>query len=137
MNKEEIFNRWGEQKSRGWWRGYNESPPELDSNDPRHPRFDPLYEQVDPTLLPRAESLQQCQQRTLQYWREQIAPRVQTGKRLLVVSHGNTIRALRMHVENISIQAFEQLEIPSAAPLVYRFNDEMELLEMEWPGQPD
>ena len=135
MNKEEIFSHWGEQQSQLWWRGYSDSPPELDDNDPRHPRFDPLYEQVDPDLLPRAESLQQCQQRTLHYWQEQIVPRIQTGKRLLVVSHGNTIRALRMHVENISVHAIEEIEIPSASPLVYHFNAEMELIEMEWLGE--
>lgn len=132
MNKSEIFTQWGEQQSHCWWRGYSESPPELDHEDPRHPRFDPLYREIDPALLPRAESLQQCQQRTLICWQEQIAPRIQAGKRLLIVTHGNTLRALRMCMENISIQAIEQVEIPSAVPLIYRFNAKMELLHIEY-----
>ena len=137
MNKTQIFTKWGKQQSHCWWRGYSESPPELDHDDPRHPRFDPRYCDIDPALLPRAESLQQCQQRTLVYWQEQIAPRVQAGKRLLVISHGNTLRALRMCVENISIQVIEQTEMPSAVPLVYRFNAEMQLLDIEWLGETD
>lgn len=132
MNKTDIFSTWGAQQTRCWWRGYCESPPELDLDDPRHPRFDARYGDVDPSMLPRAESLQQCQQRTLIYWREQIVPRVQAGKRLLVISHGNTLRALRMRVENIPIHVIEHTEMPSAVPLVYRFNAVMELLEIEW-----
>ncbi|KPJ88749.1 MAG: phosphoglyceromutase [Gammaproteobacteria bacterium SG8_11] len=132
MSKPEIFSKWGEKRSFSWWRGYSESPPALDHDDPRHPRFDPRYSHIDPTLLPRTESLQQCQQRTMIYWQEQIAPRVQAGKRLLVISHGNTLRALRMCVEKISIQVIEQTEMPSAVPLVYRFKANMELLEIEW-----
>lgn len=132
LDKTEIFNTWGEQLTQSWWRGYSEPPPELDDDDPRHPRFEPQYSDVDPKQLPGTESLQQCQQRLLHYWQEQIVPRVKSGKRLLVVSHGNTLRALRMHVEHISKQDIELIEIPSATPLVYRFNAEMELLEVEW-----
>ena len=132
MNKTDIFRTWGVQQSRCWWRGYCEAPPELDLDDPRHPRFDPRYDDVAPSLLPRAESLQQCQQRTLICWREQIVPRVQAGKRVLVISHGNTLRALRMRVENIPIHVIEHTEMPSAVPLVYRFNAGMDLLEIKW-----
>lgn len=137
MNKTEIFAQWGEHQSRLWWRGYHEPPPALEHDDPRHPRFEPSYQAVNPALLPRSESLQQCQQRTLPYWEEEITARVQEGKRLLVVSHGNTLRAIRMHVEKISVEAIETVEIPSAAPLVYRFNTEMELVEMEWLDKPE
>jgi len=65
MNKHEIFATWGEEASRRWWRGYYEPPPALDRDDPRHPRFDPLYAAVDPRDLPASESLRDCQQRTL------------------------------------------------------------------------
>ena len=65
LNKQEIFARWGEQRYRRWWRGYFEAPPPLELNDPRHPRFDPLYAELDPVLLPRSESLSDCQHRLL------------------------------------------------------------------------
>lgn len=132
LNKTEISDTWGDLQAQSWWRGYSEPPPELDDDDPRHPRFEPQYSDIDPKHLPGTESLQQCQQRLLRYWHEEIIPRVKSGKRLLIVSHGNTLRALRMHVEKLSEQEIEHIEIPSAVPLVYRFNANMELLEVEW-----
>jgi len=131
MDKATIFAEWGEERSRRWWRGYDESPPPLDYEDPRHPRFEPIYHQLDPAQLPCSESLAQCQQRTLPCWQEELAPAVARGRRLLVISHGNTLRAIRMHVEQLSADEVERLEIPSAAPLIYRFNSEMKLLEVE------
>ena len=132
LNKSEIVNTWGETQSHRWWRGYSEPPPELDLNDPRHPRFETLYNDIEPKLLPSTESLQQCQQRLMHYWQQQIVPRMKSEKRLLVVTHGNTLRALRMHIENISARDIEHIEIPSAAPLAYLFNAEMELVDMDW-----
>ena len=132
MSKIEIFKTWGEQQSYAWWRGYETPPPALDDDDPRHPRLDPLYNNVKRELLPYSESLQQCQQRTLDYWEQQIVPRIKSGKRLLIVSHGNTMRALCMQIEKISVHDVEQLEIPAAEPLVYHFNKDMELLNAKW-----
>ncbi len=131
MNKTEIFEQWGEEHSRRWWRGYHESPPALEQDDPRHPRFEPIYKALDPGLLPRSESLEQCQLRALPYWQEEVVQKVTSGRRLLIISHGNTLRAIRMHVEQISVEAVERLEIPSAAPLIYRFTGQMELVEVE------
>ena len=132
MSKIEIIEKWGEQDSFAWWRGYATPPPPLDHNDPRNPRLDPLYGNVEPALLPRSESLEQCQQRVLHYWDQGLVPRINSGKRLLVVSHGNTMRALCMNIENISEKDIERLEIPAAEPLVYHFNQGMELLDFEW-----
>jgi len=132
MNKQEIFTAWGEQQSYCWWRGYNEPPPPLDDNDLRHPRFDECYADIDASLLPSSESLEQCMQRLIPYWQEVIVPSIQSGQRLLIVSHGNTLRSLRMHVENIDPEEIQHIEIPSAVPLVYRFNSDMELLGFEW-----
>jgi len=132
MNKQEIFAAWGEEQSQRWWRGYNEPPPELSDDDPRHPKYDRLYDDIDPALLPTSESLRQCQQRLIPYWQDVILPRIQSGQRLLIVSHGNTLRALRMQLENISASDIENMEIPSAVALLYRFNNEMELQNYEW-----
>lgn len=132
LSKKEIFDAWGEQNYRRWWRGYFEPPPPLDIDDPRHPRFDPLYAELEPTLLPRSESLRDCQQRLLPYWEEELAPRIATGKRLLVISHGNTIRSLVMHLDNIPPDRIEQVEIPSGVPLLYRFSENLAVLQREW-----
>lgn len=134
MTKPEILARWGEAQARRWWRGYFDRPPELHRDDPRHPRFSPLYRHLDPGLLPAAESLQDCQRRTLPYWQQAIAPRVASGQRLLVVSHGNTLRALVMHLDGIDPEAMERVEIPSGIPLIYRFAPDLTPLGREWLG---
>ena len=132
MNKQEIFATWGEEESRRWWRGYFAPPPPLELDDPRHPRFDPIYANLDPALLPRSESLADCQRRLLPYWQEVLAPRIAANMRLLVVSHGNTLRSLVMHLDGIAPEAIEHVEIAPGVPLVYRFNDEMEAVGREW-----
>lgn len=131
LSKQEIFAIWGEQNSRRWWRGYFDPPPPLEMDDPRHPRFDPHYAGFDPALLPRSESLSDCQRRLLPYWHEVLAPRIASGHKLLVISHGNTIRSLVMHLERIAPDAIEGVEIPSGAPLVYRFGSALEVAGRE------
>jgi 2,3-bisphosphoglycerate-dependent phosphoglycerate mutase len=132
MNKHEIFATWGEEASRRWWRGYYMPPPPLDRDDPRHPRFDPLYADLDPKELPASESLRDCQQRTLPYWNEVLVPRLRAGRRLLVVSHGNTLRGLVMHLDNLSAEAMEHVEIPSGVPMVVHFAPDLTVLGHEW-----
>jgi 2,3-bisphosphoglycerate-dependent phosphoglycerate mutase len=121
MDKKQIFAAWGEERSRRWWRGYFDPPPALSADDPRHPRFDPRYADLAADELPASESLADCQRRTLPYWREVMAPRVRAGRRLLVVSHGNTLRGLVMHFDGLDAEAMMHVEMPPAVPLVYRF----------------
>jgi 2,3-bisphosphoglycerate-dependent phosphoglycerate mutase len=132
MNKREIFDTWGELSYRRWWRGYFKPPPPLDLDDPRHPRFDPLYAELDPALLPRSESLYDCQQRLLPWWNEAAAPRIIAGRRLLVISHGNTMRSLVMHLEHIPPEDIHKVEIPSGVPLLYRFDAQLGVTGKEW-----
>lgn len=132
MVKREIFAAWGEENSRRWWRGYHEPPPALAGDDPRHPRHDPRYRDLDPTLLPATESLRDCQRRTLPYWRDTLLPRIAAGRRLLVVSHGNTLRGLVMHLDGIPAADMEHVEIPSGVPLVYRFSADLGSACREW-----
>jgi 2,3-bisphosphoglycerate-dependent phosphoglycerate mutase len=132
LSKQEIFSTWGEQRYRRWWRGYFEAPPPLELSDSRHPRFDPLYAELDAALLPCSESLSDCQRRLLPYWHDVLVPRLAGNRRLLVVSHGNTIRSLVMHLEQIAPDAIEGVEIPSGVPLVYRFNKALETVGREW-----
>ena len=132
MNKREIFATWGEEASRRWWRGYFEPPPPLDPDDPRHPRFDPLYATLAPRDLPASESLRDCQRRMLPYWSEVLLPRLRAGRRLLLISHGNTLRGLVMHLDGLSAEAMERVEIPSGVPLIYRFDATGAVLGREW-----
>lgn len=132
LYKEEIIAAWGEQNARRWWRGYFDAPPPLDMNDPRHPRFDSLYTGIDPALLPCSESLLDCQLRLLPYWHEVLMPSLVKNLSALVVSHGNTIRSLVMHLEQIAPDAIEKVEIPSGTPLIYWFNEKFEVVKREW-----
>jgi 2,3-bisphosphoglycerate-dependent phosphoglycerate mutase len=136
LNKREIFSTWGEEASRRWWRGYYEPPPPLQPDDPRHPRFDPLYAALPPEDLPASESLRDCQRRTLPYWRAVLVPRLRAGRRLLVVSHGNTLRGLVMHLDGLSAGAMEKVEIPCGVPLVYRFAADLSVTGHEWLDVP-
>ncbi|OYY57922.1 MAG: phosphoglyceromutase [Hydrogenophilales bacterium 28-61-11] len=132
MNKQAISAKWGETASRRWWRGYDAAPPALERDDPRHPRFDPLYAALPAQQLPASESLRDCQQRTLPYWNEVLLPRLHAGRRLLVISHGNTLRGLVMHLDGLSAEVMERVEIPSGMPLVYRFDAAGSVLGHEW-----
>ncbi|HMA11003.1 MAG TPA: 2,3-bisphosphoglycerate-dependent phosphoglycerate mutase, partial [Steroidobacteraceae bacterium] len=100
--------------------------------DPRHPRFDPLYAALSRADLPASESLRDCQRRALPYWNEVLVPRLRAGRRLLVVSHGNTLRGLVMHLDALSPEAMERVEIPSGVPLVYRFAPDLSVTGHEW-----
>lgn len=132
MRKQDIFAIWGEASSRRWWRGVDAAPPPLAGDDPRHPRFDPRYAGLELSELPTSESLRDCQRRLLPYWDSVLAPALCAGKRLLVVSHGNTIRALFMHLYGLDEQAMMQLEIPSGVPCVVEFDDTLRVLGRSW-----
>lgn len=136
LNKQEIFDTWGEEASRRWWRGYCEPPPALPWNDPRHPRFDSLYLGMNPHALPASESLRDCQQRMLPYWHAVLEPALRAGRRLLVVSHGNTLRGLVMHLDKLSAEAMERVEIASGVPLLYRFHPDGSVAGREWLEVP-
>ncbi|MDO9467664.1 MAG: 2,3-bisphosphoglycerate-dependent phosphoglycerate mutase [Thiobacillus sp.] len=137
LNKREIFSTWGEAATRRWWRGYTEPPPPLDWDDPRHPRFDSLYANLAPADLPASESLRDCQQRMLPYWQTMLVPRIEAGRRILVISHGNTLRGLVMHLDGLSAEVMEQVEIPSGVPLVYRFGPDLSVQGHVWLDSPD
>lgn len=132
MNKTEIFATWGEVASRRWWRGVEAAPPPLADDDPRHPRFDPLYAAVPAPQLPASESLRDCQRRLLPYWQTVLVPALQAGQRLLVVSHGNTLRALIMYLDALNDAAVETLEIPSGVPCLYEFDSAMRVSGRSW-----
>ena len=82
--------------------------------------------------MPAGESLRDCQQRTLPYWHDVLVPRLLAGRRLLVISHGNTLRGLVMHLEGLSAEAMERVEIPSGVPLVYCFDAAGSVLGHKW-----
>ncbi|TFE65524.1 phosphoglyceromutase [Methylacidiphilum sp. Yel] len=123
LNKSEMAKKYGEEQVLLWRRSYDIRPPVLDSNDPRHPKFDPRYRSLPPESIPSAESLKDTLERTVPYWTEKILPEVLSGKKVLIAAHGNSIRALIKHIESISDKEIVGLNIPTGFPLVYELDE--------------
>jgi 2,3-bisphosphoglycerate-dependent phosphoglycerate mutase len=123
LNKLQTAERHGEAQVKIWRRSYDVPPPPLAPDDRRHPRFDPRYADVDPGQLPSTESLKDTLARVLPYWHERIAPQLRAEKNLLVVAHGNSLRALVKMLDNVPEAQIVELNIPTGVPLLYELDD--------------
>ncbi|MGH9065713.1 MAG: 2,3-bisphosphoglycerate-dependent phosphoglycerate mutase [Acidimicrobiales bacterium] len=112
-----------------WRRSYDVRPPLLDRDDERHPRFDPRYAGLAPDLLPAGESLADVVDRLLPYWHDAIVPDLRLGLGVLVVAHGNSLRALVKHLEAIPDDAIPGLEIPTGVPIAYELDGDLGVAE--------
>ncbi len=137
LNKAEMAEKFGDEQVHVWRRSYNVPPPELDLEDARHPRFDPRYADVDPDLLPASESLENTLQRVMPYWEEAIVPRLKRGEKVLIAAHGNSLRALVKHLDNISDEEIPGLNIPTGVPLVYELDDELKPIRHYYLGDQE
>jgi 2,3-bisphosphoglycerate-dependent phosphoglycerate mutase len=105
--------------------GFNASPPPLRPDDPRHPGNQSCYAAVNKNELPLAESMQLTLTRTIPYWQQMIVPQLLQGKRVLIVSHKNTLRTLIMQLEKLSCAQVMRLSLATCRPLVYEINHEL------------
>ncbi len=128
LNKAETAAEYGDEQVLIWRRSYDIPPPALEHDDPRHPRFDRNYAGLDPSLLPACESLKDTLERVLPYWHETLAPAVQEGTRIIVSAHGNSLRALVKHLDDVSDEEIPKLNIPTGVPLIYEFEDDMSVI---------
>lgn len=128
LNKAETAAEYGDEQVLVWRRSYDIPPPALEDDDPRHPRFDRNYAGLEPSLLPASESLKDTLERVLPYWHETLGPAVQSGTRIIVSAHGNSLRALVKHLDNISDEEIPKLNIPTGVPLIYEFEDDMSVI---------
>ena len=125
LNKSEMAVKFGEEQVKIWRRSYDTRPPALELDDPRHPRFDPRYAGMDAKDLPASECLKDTVERMLPFWHNTIAPAIQSGKQVLVVAHGNSLRALVKYLDNISDEEIVGLNIPTGMPLVYELDADL------------
>jgi 2,3-bisphosphoglycerate-dependent phosphoglycerate mutase len=123
LDKAQTAAAHGEAQVKIWRRSYDIPPPPLDRDDPRHPRFDPRYAGVDPRELPATESLKDTLARVIPFWESHVAPALRTGADVLVVAHGNSLRALVKMLDGLSEQAIVELNIPTGVPLLYELDD--------------
>ena len=135
-NKTETAVQFGEAQVHCWRRSYGVRPPLLEPGDPRRERDDPRYAGLSDDELPRGESLADTIARVLPYWHEAIAPALRVGQRVLVVAHGNSLRGLVMHLDDLGEAEVAALTIPTGIPLVYRLSAELRPIDHRYLGRP-
>jgi 2,3-bisphosphoglycerate-dependent phosphoglycerate mutase len=137
LNKAETAARHGEAQTHVWRRSYDIPPPPLDVADPRHPSHDPRYAGLGPEAMPATESLKDTVARFLPYWTSTIAPAIQSGRRVLITAHGNSLRALVKYLDGMSDDAIAGLNIPTGIPLVYELKDDLSPIRSFYLGDPE
>jgi 2,3-bisphosphoglycerate-dependent phosphoglycerate mutase len=136
LNKLETVEKHGEAQVKIWRRSYDIRPPALSPEDARAPQHDPRYAKLKPGEAPLTECLKDTVDRVLPYWSETIAPVVRSGQRVLIASHGNSIRALVKYLDNISDDEIVALNIPTGIPLVYELTDGLMPMRHFYLGDP-
>lgn len=124
-SRAEVCQQFGYEQFAEWRRAYQVAPPAIGTHDPTHPRTDPRYAALSESQLPVTESLAAVSRRLVPYWQNAIAPHVSDGQVTLVVAHGNSLRALRMHLDSLSPDEVRSLHIPTGAPLRYDLDSDL------------
>jgi 2,3-bisphosphoglycerate-dependent phosphoglycerate mutase len=137
LDKAETVQRHGEQQVFNWRRSYDLPPPPLASDDPRHPRFEARYAGVDPARLPATESLKDTLIRVQPYWEREIARQVLARRKVIIVAHGNSLRALVKMLDGLSDTEILELNIPTGIPLIYELDDALQPRSRRYLGDPE
>ena len=137
LHKGETARKFGEEQVHIWRRSYAVRPPDLDRGDERHPGRDPRYHEVAPGEVPSAESLKDTVDRFLPCWHETIAPAIISGADVIIVAHGNSLRALVKFLDEIPDGEIPGLNIPTGIPLIYELDDDLKPISHRYLGDPD
>jgi 2,3-bisphosphoglycerate-dependent phosphoglycerate mutase len=129
LNKAQTAKQYGEKQVAIWRRSYSIPPPALTREDNRFPGHEPLYKDVNMDDLPLGESLKDTVERFLPYWRGSIEPFLRKQKRVIIVAHGNTLRALVKYLDNVSEEDIVKLDIPTGIPLVYDLDETLKVIK--------
>lgn len=137
LDKKETAEQHGKEQVFAWRRSYDVPPPPLELDDDRHPVHDPRYADLAPDVLPGSECLADVVDRMLPYWHDAIVPDLAAGKRVLVVAHGNSLRALVKHLDGISDEDIPGVNIPTGVPRYYELDDRYMVETVRYLGDPD
>jgi 2,3-bisphosphoglycerate-dependent phosphoglycerate mutase len=137
LNKAETAKKYGDEQVLIWRRSYSTPPPQLDADDEQHPRFDERYSDLDPNDLPASECLKDTVDRFLPYWHESIKPDIEFGKRVFIVAHGNSLRALVKYLDAVSDEDIVGLNIPTGVPLVYELDESLKPIRNYYLGDQE
>ena len=135
LNKSQVAAEYGEEQVQIWRRSYDTPPPPLNNDDERHPRFEIRYAGVSD--LPASESLKDTLLRVKPYWQTKIIPSLLGNQDVLIVAHGNSLRAMVKMIENISDKEIMDFNIPTGIPLAYEFNENLKPIKQGFIGDPE
>ncbi|MBP9853650.1 MAG: 2,3-diphosphoglycerate-dependent phosphoglycerate mutase [Candidatus Omnitrophica bacterium] len=137
LNKAETAKKFGEEQVLVWRRSYDIPPPALSKDDERYPGKDPRYKGLSAKEIPLTESLKTTVARVIPYWKNVIAPEVKKGKNVLITAHGNSLRALVKHLDNMTEDEILNLNIPTGIPLVYELDKNLKPIKHYYLGDQD
>lgn len=137
LDKAQTVQKHGEAQVKIWRRSYDIPPPPLGADDPRHPRFDVRYAGVDPALLPATESLKDTLARVLPLWNERISAELRAGRNVMVVAHGNSLRAMVKMLDNVPENEITELNIPTGVPLLYELDAGLKPIRSRYLGDAE
>src|SRR6185369_3197378 len=137
LNKAETAKQYGDEQVLAWRRSYDVPPPPLEPSDPRSERSDVRYAKLPPQQVPLTECLKDTVARVLPLWNGAIAPAIQSGQRVLIAAHGNSIRALVKHLDGISDEDIVGLNIPNGIPLVYELDAHLQPIRHYYLGDAE
>jgi 2,3-bisphosphoglycerate-dependent phosphoglycerate mutase len=136
LNKAQTVEKHGAAQVKIWRRSYDVPPPPLSWDDPQHPRFDPRYADVDPSWLPAAESLKDTLSRVLPFWESRIVPELRAKRNVLIVAHGNSLRALVKMLDMMSESDIVEFNIPTGIPMLYELDEQLQPISRRFLGDP-
>ena len=137
LDKAETAARHGEAQVKIWRRSYDIPPPAMPTSDAGWPGHDPRYANLKPEEIPVAESLKDTVARFLPYWESDIAPALRNNQKVLLAAHGNSLRALVKHLDNVSNEEIVELNIPTGVPLVYELDDNLKPISHRYLGDAE
>jgi 2,3-bisphosphoglycerate-dependent phosphoglycerate mutase len=137
LDKIATAQQHGAAQTHLWRRSFDVPPPAVGEDDERHPANDPRYRRIPADALPGSECLQDVVARVLPYWYDVLVPQLLAGLDLLVVAHGNSLRALMMHLEGIATDAIAEVNIPTGVPRRYTFDDHLRVADAGYLGDPE
>jgi 2,3-bisphosphoglycerate-dependent phosphoglycerate mutase len=134
LNKKETAEKYGEEQVKIWRRSYDVPPPALDPDDDRNPAKQEQYKDVPAENLPLTECLKDTVARVVPYFDDVIKPRMLAGDKVIIVAHGNSLRALVKYLEGISDKDIPEVEIPNGIPLVYELDRDFNVISKRYLG---
>ena len=137
LDKAETAAKHGEEQVLIWRRSYDTPPPIMKLDNPNHPKNDPRYKNIPLNQIPAGESLKDTVARFLPLWNQELVPLIKQGKNLLIVAHGNSLRALMQNLEQMTPEEIMKVNVPTGIPLMYELDENFKVLKKEYLGDPE